>query len=130
MGEQMQAAGGWCAPPDWMCGCGRPWRDCGGRCVPVDGGDPLDLPTVTVIRGGVDFNDPVGRGLIAGAAPPADVCGGNHRWERVPGHRSICECATCGTQPAPRALECADCCVTLAEDAPGFDAMWEAAPWW
>lgn len=51
-----------------------------------------------------------------------------HRWERE-NRQGQCTCGQC-LLPDPRGLECADCPARLSPGDPGFDALYEAAPWW
>ena len=111
MKDQIVSSGGWCAPTDFMVP--------GPILTPPE--DYLDLPSFTVIRGGIDFNAP--------PRPPVYVathC--EHRWERA-SRAMQCGCAQCHVDD-PRGLDCSDCPARMDPGDPEFDTLYEAAPWW
>lgn len=105
--DQVQAAGGWCAPTVYVLPEGT-W----------------DMPTVSVTRGGISDFTSLAVAQAVRDMPAAAECGGNHRWERS---NAACQC--CG-RPDQGWLECATCSVTSHPGDVGFDEAWESAPWW
>lgn len=57
-----------------------------------------------------------------------DDCGQPHKWERMAINESQCGCLHCGSG-INRWLECSECIVTLHEEDPQFEDLWERAPW-
>ena len=110
MGEIVSSSG-WCAPSDFIIDASVGMDLWNGR---------IDLPTMSVVRGGIDFNAP------RPPAPPLPPC--EHRWER--NSRAMqCDCPQC-TPADPRGLDCAICPARLNPGDPDFDALYDVAPWW
>ena len=101
----ISAAGGWCAP-------NAP------SAAIVDLGGSLDLPAVSVARGGIDFNAPRTPGV-------AIAC--SHFWERESPPQ--CSCPQC-VAPDDRLLKCVTCRASLSPDDEDFEALYEVALWW
>ena len=107
MGE-IVSSGGWCAPSDFIT-------------TPLpSGGMVLDLPTMSVVRGGIDFNAPRSPAL---PLPPCE-----HRWERS-SRAMQCDCPQC-TPADPRGLDCANCPARLNPGDHDFEALYDVAPCW
>lgn len=118
--------------------------------------EPLDVPPVSVRRGGithppasvevrglrvaadVPFPDVIeshgwcapaeylGAGALAQVEAESRPCGGKHRWERWVA-RPQCGCPQCAY--TERSVECAGCSAVVREVESGFEELWEGAPW-
>jgi len=107
--DRITAAGGWCAPSDLVIDA----------LLSANWSEAVGLPTISVARGGIDFN------ASRASSPPVQYPG-PHRWERQ--SRALqCGCPQCHVED-PRGLDCVDCPARLNPGDEDFDALYAAAP--